>query len=123
MLHAGISMRALRRQTLLLVTALTLLLALLLACGVGGFAVRSSAVAPPDLNLTVGGVGLVAHTTNVPSCIAWFVSCSLKPLGPGGEMYAVWIVWDSTVVPARPRQGQLPPSPGARRLFAMRIVQ
>jgi hypothetical protein len=113
-------MRALRRQTLLLAAALALLLAILLACVVGGYAVRSSAIPPPEVSLTVGGVGVVAHTTNVPSCVAWFVSCALQPLGPGGRMYAVWLVWDPA--PAQPRQGQQPLNPGARRLFAMRIV-
>jgi hypothetical protein len=97
-----------------MIAALVVLLALLM-CATGGAAVRAGAVAPPELDLTVGGVGLVAKGTNVPSCTFWFAPCRVRSLGPGGQMYAVWVVWRPATSPRE--------QPGALRLFAMHLSQ
>jgi hypothetical protein len=87
---------------------------LLLFCAGAGVGIRSGVLAPPEINLTVRGIGLVAHTTNVPSCAIWFLPCQIQPLGQHRQMYAIWFVWR----PAESAADQ----PGARRLIAMRIV-
>jgi hypothetical protein len=87
---------------------------LVLLCSAGGTAVQQGIVEPPEINVTIDGIGLVAHTTNVPSCALWFVPCDVAPLGPAREMYAVWVVWQ----PVRAPGDEL----GAKRLFAMKIA-
>ncbi|GEM_PF-3175549 len=95
---------------------LILLVALLLFCGVGGVAIKQGFIEPPPLNLTIDGVGLVAKITDVPSCPVWFIPCGrVKNLANNEMAYALWIVWEPT---SNPRE-----SPGARRLFAMRLVR
>ncbi len=102
-----------RRLSIWLIVILASAMVLILACGSGGMAIRGGVVHPPEINLTIRGIGLVAHTTNVPSCALWFTPCRVTPLGPAREMYAIWVVW-------RPIQGR-GDRPGARRIFAMRI--
>jgi hypothetical protein len=105
-----------RRIPVIITPILTLLVALLLVCGAGGVAVKQGFIEPPTINLTIDGVGLVAKITDVPSCPVWFISCGRVTHLANNELtYAVWVVWE----PARsPRE-----SPGARRLFAMRLVR
>jgi hypothetical protein len=97
-----------------LIVLITLFTGLILICGAGGTAVQQGIVEPPEIDVTIDGIGLVAHTTNVPSCAVWFVPCEVAPLGPAREMYAVWIVWKPIRVPG----DEL----GAKRLFAMKIA-
>jgi hypothetical protein len=102
-----------RRLRIWLILFGVLLLGVLFACGTGGIAIRQGVVKPPEINLTVRGIGVVAHTTNVPSCALWFFPCQVTALGPAREMYAIWVVW-------KPVQGP-GDVPGARRIFAMKI--
>lgn len=102
-----------RRPPIWLIVVLASVVALIVACGSGGVAVRKGVINPPEINLTIRGIGMVAHTTNVPSCALWFTPCRVTALGPAREMYAIWVVW-------RPVQNR-GERPGARRIFAMLI--
>jgi hypothetical protein len=103
-----------RRAAVAAVVAATLL-TLLLACAAGGLSLRAGLFDPPEVELTIGGVGVVARTTTVPSCAITLLPCAVRPLADGERMYAVWAVW-------RPRRTPADPI-GARRLFAMRIPE
>jgi hypothetical protein len=102
-----------RRPRLWVLLALTLLLGVTLVCSASGIAIRQRVVTPPEINLTIDGIGVIAHSTNVPSCALWFLPCRVTSLGPAREMYAVWVVWKPVDGPNQ--------EPGARRIFAMKI--
>ena len=105
-----------RRIPVIITPMLILLVGLLLLCGVGGVAIKQGAIEPPTLNWTIGGVGLIAKTTDVPSCPVWILPCGqVQHLAHNEIAYAIWVVWQPARTPTE--------SPGARRLFAMRLVR
>jgi hypothetical protein len=105
-----------RRRGWILGLVLGLALSPLLFCGVGGLAIKQKLIEPPSVSLTIRGIGLIAKTTDVPSCTIAFLDCTqYSRLSDNEVMYAIWVVWK----PARSARE----SPGARRLLAMRLVR
>lgn len=110
------TMKTNRRIPLVFAPVLILLVGLLMSCGLGSVALSQGMIEPPALNWTINGVGLVAKTTNVPSCPIWLLPCGrVRHLAANETTYAMWFVWEPAKVPVQ--------VPGARRLFAMRLVR
>jgi len=98
----------------LIFALLGVLLALTLACGIGGLAVRQGVFAPPDVNITFGPWRLVGGLSRLPQC-AQLISpgcVDIIPV-PASYIYTLWLFaktnsqnWDS---------------PNVRRLFTMEL--
>jgi hypothetical protein len=70
-----------------LVVAVALSLLLLIVGGVGlGVGIRQGAVVPPDLNVSLNRLHIVAYTTDPIECRP-YLPCS----GPTRDYYVVWV--------------------------------
>ena len=107
-------MKRQRKILILLLPPLVGLLVLILACSTFSVAVQQRRIAPPDINLTIAGVGIVANMTTVPSCAIWFVPCEITHLDEDEDAYALWVVWRPVRLPTE--------QVGAKRLIMIRIV-
>jgi hypothetical protein len=95
----------------LLLIALAVVAAAIFSCAAGGLAVQRRALPPPALDIRLAGVGIVAKTTNVPSCTVPLLPCAeVAYKKQHQQMYAVWVVWREAEGPGQ--------RPGARRVFA-----
>jgi hypothetical protein len=74
--------RAIQRGLLILCC----LIMLLLVSGVrGGW--------PPNYDLRVLDIGVIAGATDVPSCPLWAMSCPLGPAVGGKQSYVIYWIW------------------------------
>jgi hypothetical protein len=69
-------------------------LALTLSCGLGAVAVRQGVLAPPNINVELGGMRVVGITSNSPECIRLIVpGCvGLTPANVA-RIYTLWLFW------------------------------
>lgn len=102
-----------RKIVVLVIPFIVALLALVLACGIISVAIQQRSITPPEINITIAGMGIVANTTTVPSCAIWFIPCEVSHLRQEEDAYAIWVIWK----PVRSPTQQL----GAKRLFMIRI--
>jgi hypothetical protein len=67
-------------------------LALALGCGLGGAAVRQGMLAPPNVNMELGGMRVVGITSNSPECTRLVMpGCvGLKPADVA-HIYTLWL--------------------------------
>ena len=65
---------------------------LALGCGLGFAAVRQGAIAPPDVNIQLGGVRLVGVTSQSPDCTRLIVpGCTPLNQVPTTYIYTLWL--------------------------------
>src|SRR5262245_27802765 len=84
-------MRRRRPRNAALILAVGCLI-LALSCGLAGVVVRQGAVAPPDLNIQVGGVRLVGVTSQSPDCTRLIVpGCTPLNQVPKTHIYTLWL--------------------------------
>ncbi len=88
-------MRALHwRQSLAVAVALSLTLLLVGVIGLG-VVIRSGAVAPPDLDVSLGGLHIVAHVID-PNVCRIALRIALPCPGPDQDYYGVWVFYQTT---------------------------
>src|SRR5262245_16708544 len=74
-----------QRLAIAIALSLTLLIVGVVGLGVG---IRHGDVVPPDLNVSVSGLYIVAHITDPNECLSWI---ALPCPGPRRDSYAVWV--------------------------------
>ena len=72
-------------QSLVVAVALSLMLLIVGVVGLG-VGIRQGAVVPPDLNVSLSGLHIVAYTTDPIEC-RLYLPCS----GPSQDYYVVWV--------------------------------
>ena len=82
------SMRLGQRLAVAVALSLTLLIVGVVRLGVG---IRHGDVVPPDLNISLSGLQIVAHTTDLHDCLT-----ALPCPGPRRDSYVVWVFYKST---------------------------
>ena len=102
----------LQRTTALI--AIVGLLVLLLGCTLGGLAVRTGFVAPPTIQIELGGLRLVSTASTVPDCARLLTpGCASLHPEPTVRTYTLWILTQ--------RQPESWNGPNITQLFQMRI--
>ena len=79
------SMRLGHRLAVAVALSLTLLIVGVVGLGVG---LRHGDVVPPDLNISLSGLHIVAQTTDSQAC-----RLALPCPGPGRDSYVVWVFY------------------------------
>ena len=58
-----------------------------------GIAIKQRTLAPPQLDLQLGRLQLLAATTHTPDCDGYITPCSPKLIAPvGQEFYVIWVL-------------------------------
>src|SRR5262245_16022072 len=61
-----------------------------------GVAIQQRAIAPPQLDVRLGRLNLVAATTHALDCDEYVTPCSPELMSsPGQEFYAIWVLISS----------------------------
>jgi hypothetical protein len=85
---------------------------LVTATVVFGLAIQRNVIAPPELDVRLGRVRLVAYTTHTPNCVRFLTSCPLELIArPTQDYYVFWVLT---------RTGQ--PAPPDERVTGRRIL-
>ena len=87
--------------------AITLCMLLIMSCFLTGAVIERRTVAPPDINLTVGGIHLVAYATNRPDCPPYrgrkpsvAQICAGDSIYSSAQAYTVWILFPGRASPS-----------------------
>jgi hypothetical protein len=77
---------------------------LVMSCFLTSVVIQRRVVAPPEINLAVGSVRLIAYPTNRPNCPPYgglkpssAIPCSTESLFSAEEAYTVWVVISSRI--------------------------
>ena len=82
-----------------------------------GIAIEQSALAPPQLDVRLGGLHLIAYATHPPDCDRYVTPCQAELVAPAGqEFYVIWI-WTRTGQLDSPQESQT-----STRLLTLRLV-
>ena len=82
-----------------------------------GIAIEQSAIAPPQLDVRLGGLHLIGYTTHAPDCDGYVTPCQAELVAPAGqEFYVIWI-WTRTGQLDSPQEWQT-----STRLLTLRLV-
>jgi hypothetical protein len=104
--HAATSRRRVSVSQVLaaiLVAGMVILVIVPLALGI---AVQQRAIAPPQLDVRLGGLHLIAYTTHAPDCDGYVTPCQAELVAPAGqEFYVIW-VWTRTGQLTSPEEWQ-----------------
>jgi hypothetical protein len=61
-----------------------------------GVAIQQGTIAPPQLDVRLGGLHLIAYATHPPDCDRYVTPCQAELVAPAGqEFYVIWI-WTRT---------------------------
>ena len=82
-----------------------------------GIAIEQRALAPPQLDVRLGGLHLIGYTTRAPDCDGYVTPCQAELVAPAGqEFYVIWI-WTRTGQLDSPQESQT-----SIRLLTLRLV-
>jgi hypothetical protein len=61
-----------------------------------GIAIQQGAVAPPQLDVRLRGLHLIAYTIHAPDCDGYVMPCPPELIAPAGQKFYVIWVWTRT---------------------------
>lgn len=109
-------MHRFRRSPILALIVVAAVVVLIIVPMLLGMGIQEGVIAPPQLDVQLGGLNLVAATMQASDCDGYVTPCSLElASSPDQEFYVIWLLTD---------RGQLD-SPDAwwanRRLITLRL--
>lgn len=79
------------KQSLLVAVTMSLMLLIVVVIGLGT-AIRHGQIVPPTLDVELGIVRIVGHTTHYPDCLP-YRQCPPQSVAPPQAFYVVWSIY------------------------------
>jgi hypothetical protein len=91
--HAEPSMRRVSRRKILAIILGAVMVLLVTSTVLFGVAIQRRAVAPPELDMRLGRLHLVAYATHTPDCARYLTSCPPELITlPAQDYYVFWVL-------------------------------
>lgn len=90
--QAAASMQQVKRKHVLAVVLGAGMVVLSIVPALLGMAIQQRVIAPPQLDVQLGGLHLLAATTRAQDCDGYVTPCQVELMEPAQDFYVIWLL-------------------------------